>query len=88
MLQFKNNNNNMLCISNIFSFSFHLIDLKLDVIVAQYATRVCAGNIPGPCVCGMLRAPGCPFESINQNINFLNELLINQTATTTLIYFL
>jgi len=44
MLRLKNNNN-MLCISSIFSFSFLLIALKLDVIVAQYAPRVCATNV-------------------------------------------
>ena len=50
MLQFKNNNNNnnnnnMLYISNIISFGFLLIDLKLDVIVAQYAARIYVRNV-------------------------------------------
>jgi len=81
MLQLKNNN--ILCISNIFSFGFLLIALKLDVIVVQYAARVCARNVQ---LMKYIQLDNC--ESINQNINFLNELLINQTATTALICFL
>ena len=83
MLQFKNNSNNMLCTSNIFSFGFLLIDLKLDIIVAQHAARVCAKTVQ---LMKYIQVDN--YESINQNINFLNELLINQTATTTLICFL
>ena len=57
--------------------------LKLDIVVAQYYTYVCATNIP------LIKYVQLGNdELISQNINFLNELLMDQVDTTTLTLFL
>jgi len=73
----------MFCITNILSFGSFLIALKVDIGVTQYVACVYARNIP--LIKYTYLGSGV---SINQNISFFNELLIDQAATTTLTCFL